>query len=303
MADNESENVEKLEDLKWILRGAIGLLILALFAYFLYFSNLLFPDGSDQHAVWGTFGDFMGGTLNPIFALFSLYAIIVTIKVQAKELELTRKAMNESNTAQQEQSDSFRKQNISVKLQTFENTFFKLLEHHNGLIEKLTIKDGQIHKILQNTEFEVVDLFNKNNKCDIKKYFMTLYQILKFVSDQEENFKGETYFNPKLYTNIIRASFDDNLLVFLAINCTINGFDEYKKLVEKYELFEHLDITVFRENELGWVKSEQCSRDTFTYRIIDVLDQYDSKAFGKNVELKALITNPPIVKPYSPEPI
>lgn len=305
MADNESENVEKLEDLKWILRGAIGLLILALFAYFLYFSNLLFPDSSDQHAVWGTFGDFMGGTLNPIFALFSLYAIIVTIKVQAKELELTRKSMNESNTAQQEQSDSFKKQNVSVKLQTFENTFFKLLEHHNGLVEKFNFSstDG-LSNIFQKTDLEVTEIFYKeSNKGNVKKFFMTLYQVLKFIRIQEENFQNEPYFKAKLYTNIIRATFDDQLLTLLAINCSLEGFEEYKKLIEKYEFMEHLDIEYIRAYWYDQTKNERCLRDAFTYRIINVLNQYDLNAFGKNVELKALITNPPIVNSYSPEPI
>ena len=304
MADNKSDNVEKLEDLKWILRGAIALLILALLAYFLYFSHLLFPESDDKHAVWGTFGDFMGGTLNPIFALFSLYAIIVTIKVQAKELELTREAMNESNIAQQEQSDSFKKQNMSVKLQTFENTFFKLLEHHNGLIEKFKFDKLDIERLIHNVDIELSEeYYRKWNSGHIKKFFMTLYQILKFVNTQEKNFKNEPYFKAKLYTNIIRATFDDQLLTLLAINCTLEGFEEYKKLIEEYEFMEHLDIEYIRASWRDHIKNIQCGRDTFTYRIINVLNQYDLNAFGKNVDLKAIIADPPKVKPHASEPI
>lgn len=122
-------NKDKLSKLKHLLTFAIVLFCVTLAFYFYTFHNGF----STDHADWGTFGDFIGGTLNPIFALFTLFAIIYTIKIQTEELELsreelkaTREELAKSSKAQQEQSDSFKIQNDSIKLQSFEATFFQL---------------------------------------------------------------------------------------------------------------------------------------------------------------------------------
>ena len=77
--------------------------------------------------IWADFGDFMGGTLNPILSALSLFGLLFTIYYQNKELEETRKELKESRIAQQEQSESLKLQNEATKLQMFENTFFQLI--------------------------------------------------------------------------------------------------------------------------------------------------------------------------------
>lgn len=104
-----------------------------------YFSFIISQEDTVK-SNWGTFGDFIGGTLNPIFALFSLFAIIYTIKIQTKELELsreeleaTRKELEGSRIAQQEQSESLKLQNKATTIQMFENTFFQLINLFIGI--------------------------------------------------------------------------------------------------------------------------------------------------------------------------
>lgn len=133
---------DKLPHLKHLLSAAILLFIITLGIYFLNFHEGLSTERSD----WGTFGDFMGGTLNPIFAIFSLAAILYTIKIQTEELELSRKELEatreelrKSSEAQQEQSESFKIQNDSIKLQSFENTFFQLMNLFLNTREHLKI--------------------------------------------------------------------------------------------------------------------------------------------------------------------
>ncbi|BAK71956.1 hypothetical protein [Arcobacter sp. L] len=125
MASKE-KNSSKLNFLNLILGFAIFLFIALLVFYFFNIFDL----DTTKKADWGTFGDFIGGTLNPIFALFSLFAIIYTIKIQTEELELsreelreTKEELKESRIAQQEQSESLKLQNEATKLQMFENTF------------------------------------------------------------------------------------------------------------------------------------------------------------------------------------
>lgn len=142
---SEEKNSLKLNFLNWILGLAIFLFFGLLVIY--YFN--IFPLNETKKGEWGTFGDFIGGTLNPLFALFSLLAIIYTIKIQTQELELsreeleaTRKELEGSRIAQQEQSESLKLQNEATKVQMFENTFFKLLD-----LYKDTKKDLYFEKI------------------------------------------------------------------------------------------------------------------------------------------------------------
>lgn len=274
--DNEkNKNSSKLQNLNLLIWLAIFLLLTALFLYFTHFSGNL----SNTQSAWGTFGDYMGGTLNPLFALLSLFAIIYTIRIQTEELELTRGEMKKSNKSQEEQSLSLKKQNAFIEQQTFENTFFKLLQYHNVLIE-------QLNELLEKPEMRDVLLanseesFQKYNKGTIKTYFMTLYQILKFVDMQDDKFSKEDLFDPKVYTNIIRSRLDDKVLSLLAINCTNDGFEAYKTLVEKYAFFEHFNADTIDSDD------EEFSH---IWNARTIFLKYEDEAFGQNSALKKLI--------------
>jgi len=48
---------------------------------------------SNQNADWGTFGDFIGGTLNPIFGFISVVLLFYAVTLQRKELKGTKEAL------------------------------------------------------------------------------------------------------------------------------------------------------------------------------------------------------------------
>lgn len=270
-------NSNKLNKLNYLLYIALFMYVVILIFYFYNFNNGFSTDKDD----WGTFGDFVGGTLNPLFAFFSLFAIIYTVKIQTEELEYTKEELEKSRIAQETQSESFQIQNNSIKQQTFENTFFSLLEHHNILIEKLNKKTDELYNkiVINKNSKEIVIEFIDNNKGIVKTYFMTLYQLLKFISEEEKKFQKEnSVFIPKLYTNIVRATFDDALLGLLAINCNIKEFEKFKLLIEKYNFLEHLNIEFLNEkgNEL---------------KVINSLFIFNKNIFGNNTVLCDLVEN------------
>jgi len=67
--------------------------------YFFNFNDQL----SNKNEVWGTFGDYVGGILNPVIAAFAFYLIAKTYELQKSELEQTRDLLKVSTNAQQEQ--------------------------------------------------------------------------------------------------------------------------------------------------------------------------------------------------------
>lgn len=266
-------------------------LIVSVFGYY----GIIFRDytitPNTEH--FGQFGDFIGGTLNPILAFLSFIALLYTIKIQTdelklsrEELEATRNELKESRIAQQEQSESLKLQNKATKLQMFENTFFQLLKQHNDYLdlvveEKIYIdyflydisNYGRPKKVgLKPIEKILADFCIINQtKRTLKNYFMTLFQILKYIYEYGQ----VNDINPKFYTNIIRALIDDDVLRLLAINCVAYlNFTDYKKFIEEYALFEHIYLDESKEE----IKS-----------ILEILQNYKITAFGNNEKLKKLV--------------
>lgn len=101
----------------YILLGSVALILLV---WIVYFSNFgPFPTEaskiSDDTEIWGQFGDFVGGTLNSIFAFFSFMILIASLRLQVKELRLTREELAltraelaSSSRAQNQQIDHLR---------------------------------------------------------------------------------------------------------------------------------------------------------------------------------------------------
>ncbi|MDD5273291.1 MAG: hypothetical protein PHU14_11280 [Methylovulum sp.] len=82
----------------------IGAFVAFYIVYTMYFDH--FPDirartnaASDmpeEYAKWGTFGDYVGGILNPIFSFLALMALLWTINLQIKQLEISEQGLNDS---------------------------------------------------------------------------------------------------------------------------------------------------------------------------------------------------------------
>lgn len=271
--------------------GIISILFIAFVVGF-YIQNFGYLGISTEQEVWAQFGDFIGGTLNPILAFFAFIALLYTIKLQSDalqmskdELQATREELSRSAKAQEEQSKSLELQNQATNLQIFENTFFQLLNQHNEYLD-LMLNDNKITYVVYSNDIiggpsvsgalaknEVLIAFKKlnNEKRSIKNYFMTLYQILKFVDNKSKKYN----IDGKFYTNIIRALIDDEVLRTLALNCiTFHQFTDYKKYIEKYEFFEHIYV-------------EKKNNETAT--VLEILSSFDKKAFGKNADLIELI--------------
>lgn len=196
--------------LLWILGGiAVAAFIFVLERYINNFKT--FPIANDS-ATWGTFGDYLGGTLNPIISFLALIGLLYTIHQQAQEMQATREELEQAAEQQRRQSEIF-------NLQQFESTFFSLLEQHNKIIETLVKNVDEINKYNQthdskdsfiNEIYEKYSEIYQSNVCDnqikinlyianniqqnleLKRYFIVLFQILKLIS---LNLSKDTYGN------------------------------------------------------------------------------------------------------------
>ena len=256
-----------------LLLFAISSFVILLFVFGFYFYKFALLGLSNNQELWGQFGDFVGGTLNPILAFLSFMALLYTIKIQTdelklsrEELEATREELKGSRIAQQEQSESLKLQNEATKLQMFENTFFQVInlfiQNRAEIIYGTNNSIKPLSKILRNLKIEegkttetIYDEFYEKFEAYTGTYFGQTYQVIKFIDNSNIG-------NKQRYINIFRAQFSKDELVFLFYHClgTI-GKRKLKKLVEGYEFFEHLILNEDIEKQLL---------------------VYDIKAFGKN---------------------
>lgn len=110
-AAEKPDFIEKIADhAGWILAVSVAVIIIVWSLYFFQFRSGL----SDDTAIWGQFGDFVGGTLNSVFAFFSFMILLSSLRLQLKELRLTReeleatrKELEESAKSQKRQADHF----------------------------------------------------------------------------------------------------------------------------------------------------------------------------------------------------
>lgn len=250
-------------------------------SYVLKFHTHNFSNSGDD---WGTFGDFVGGTLNPLLSFLALIILLRTFSMQREELELQREELEDTKKILKTQSQT------QIK-QQFESTFFALLNIHNQALEHLChvpppeIVDGRtrkeqsnIEKILFFIRVEMNELLPQETeqyplliagKEIIRKYspecghyFRILYQLLKLI---KTNAPTE---NEKMYSNIVRALLTNDVMELLAVNCYCENeqdtYWKFKLLVERYSLFEHA----------------QFDNSYIVLALNEIKQFYDKKAFG-----------------------
>jgi hypothetical protein len=294
---NLEEKLENLTPLRlfkwlaWIFGIAIGLVGLVLTFYLMEFNNGFSSENSD----WGTFGDFVGGTLNPILSFLSLTALLLTIVLQSKELESTRKELERSASAQEKTEAVLSKQSETQSKQQFENTFFSLLDQHNKALEKISTPTGIYNEGRSDLDIVRLSVFSGNHKNlqDAKNalekqngvcghYFRVLYQVLKFIAtnvpdgsigptfNQDEITSSNLAPSEKMYSNIVRSFLSYDATQLLAVNCYCadrhDTYWNFKLLIERYSFLEHMPFKIKeQDHEL----------------LISTKDFYSTNAFGR----------------------
>ena len=86
----------------------------------------------------GLFGD-MFGSVNSLFSGLAFVGVILAIFLQSHELSLQRKELKKTQKVLRGQKQQLIIQNRTFTKQTFENTFFQLLNSHQILVESLNI--------------------------------------------------------------------------------------------------------------------------------------------------------------------
>lgn len=211
----------------------------------------------------GLFGD-QFGSINALFSGFALAGIIYTILLQKKELALQREELEETR-------EEFKIQNVTLKKQRFENTFFHLLALHNDIVNNLKIEvfdgsyenrrffEGAIKQLKfksPNFEYYKYSFLVKLKESEISAFLSEKnmeHQFIKKLDDDEKReinkLSKEEFENYKQLTNAEKEEFikNDYLSFFNTFQDSLGHY--FRNL---YHIFKYVYLTdlIFKNEKM-----------------------------------------------------
>jgi hypothetical protein len=142
LIQGEIMDLEKLRTrVEWSTRIAFSILSLVVLSYvgkFFFGSEGVL---ADETAVWGQFGDYIGGLLNPLIAFLAFYWLTQSVLLQKEELAETRKALRDSAAAQMKQERhagrTAKINALSAMLSTYNGDLLRLREESRFVLEQI----------------------------------------------------------------------------------------------------------------------------------------------------------------------
>ncbi|MGP1609758.1 MAG: putative phage abortive infection protein, partial [Burkholderiales bacterium] len=175
----------------------------------------------------GIFGD-MFGAVNALFSGLAFVGFLYTILLQRADLKLQKHEHDLGRAEMAAQREQMVRQNDTLRLQSFENTFFQLLRLQNDIVNTIDLTSTETGVVMvkgrdcfrvfyasfiarwkeqraEDAGPEIIDRirrtylnFSAEIEAEAGHYFMTLYNILKYVDSSDVEHK-------KRYTNLVRA--------------------------------------------------------------------------------------------------
>lgn len=234
---------------------------------------------------WVGYGFFQGelktdpsfDRLNTLFSGLAFWGVIWAILLQKNELVLQREELELTRNEVRGQKEQLEAQNLTMKQQRFESTFFSLLDCLNGIVNSIEITGAQIHEVepakghtcftMLISEFRQVhtdisanerrsnkssleicqlayDDFGRSRQALVEPYFRILYNIITFIDTNDIKHK-------QMYVNILKTQLSSSELSLLFYYClSAYGIEKFKPLVQKYGLLENMEFYLTDERGL-----------------------------------------------------
>ena len=215
-----------------ILGIAILTIILVVGLYVYHFNNGF----SVEESKWGTFGDFVGGTLSPILSFLSLMALLLTIILQNRELEATRKEIEQSRIAQEQQANNIEKQIMQNAEKERRDLIFKMLgEWNNKSMHEYRLSAWKTLNNLSAENKTPIDIDAIKQKKPRK--YIELREICQFLANLSLLLEKEL-----IHSELLNILFKDSVNPWLK---TLSNIKFYNKGIEN-----DISIETFRKNSL-----------------------------------------------------
>lgn len=138
-----------------IIVGVFGL-------YLIYFSNGISTDQS----YWGQFGDYFGGTLNPILSFITIIVLIYTLRIGYKTLEISKQELDKATKMLGLAKDEIEVTKKAVENSTEQVTLAKeATEKQVTHLEREALKQ-ELSTIIKEIDTDVQEIFRRTVRAD-----------------------------------------------------------------------------------------------------------------------------------------
>ncbi len=211
-------------------------------------------------------GQFISGITSPI-AIILLY---LTYTSQKEELKASKNILE--------------KQNKTLEKQQFESKLFSLIDIYNEIMKSFSKEDSgktffakikeELHKDYESyaqPEYSEhaqypsgardYKTYYFNHKDNLAHYFRVLYRIFKFIDDYPTDILDEK--EKWFYTKTVRSQLSEGELFILFYNAFSDYGENFKDLIERYNLLKHLPLTDKLEVEKFYRKDFRAKKEIF----------------------------------------
>ena len=194
----------------------------------------------------GLFGDSFGA-VNALISALAFAGVIVTFRLQRKELDLQRKELKA-------QRDEFAQQNKTLKLQRFENTFFHMMELQQQIVNDLFIKVSDREHVWEDSSLSG----GRDSKEVIVDNSVRGRQVIHYIYKHQES----AYYNEGVYLQIFKKGMKE-----YENSPYISLLDHYFRHL--YTILRYVDETdAFDVNEEGNADEEYTYKQKYHYTTI-----------------------------------
>lgn len=213
----------------------------------------------------GTYGD-MFGAVSALFSGLAFVGIIITILLQWQELGFQRAELAHTREEIRGQKQQMELQNLTLKKQNFENTFFAMLTLFGEIVSSTEIDnnitkitrgrpcfvllmgrlygpyDSNFNNLDRKKEFELIEYFHSENQSYLTHYFYYLKSILKFID-------SSTIDNKSFYIDLVRSQLSNHELILIFYYSFFIEKAELQGLIKKYSLFKEFPFYLLLNQE------------------------------------------------------
>lgn len=233
------------------------------------FGNIENEKKSNPMGDWGTFGDFIGGTLNPIIGFISILLLFATWKLTRRTLEFTKEELKNNNQL--------------LVSQQFDSWFFNLLEGFqvvNKEYSEYVIKEDFYKKLFLDKESNLA--ISKN--ILLIQYFSSLSILLKIINSKLEFVKNKEERDElkSFYVDIVLSQISGDIQQVIAWFAFQD--DDLKITLENSCFFKKIDFKYYVD------RNRKIFAD-YNFELLSQLHRYDEKIFQgskKYLDLKKL---------------
>ena len=203
---------------------------------------------------FGTFGDFVGGLLNPFLTFATFAALLFTVLLQQRELSLAR--------------TEFKRTANALEHENFEATFFRLSSLVRETADAITIEEGRHGVQAFRYFYERVRTYYRNEKMPTHKnaqaayqeaynqygyilghYFRVLYNSFRYLSTKkatnairlkDDQDRDDVGVDIDGYAKLLRAQLSDYELAVLLYNTTSVQGRNLRAYLEEFEILDNL---------------------------------------------------------------